>query len=179
VEAHSGVGGAAIVCLIRREAQHRVALDPKRLQKAIKAAAAGEYDVFHISCHGDHEGIRLADETDLSWSQLAEFFQEAQWAPKALVMSSCVGGDKNIASAFKDCSPRPEVIFGAEANDDDDLLSFSGACVSWSILYGLLADHGMDRATFKDAVTKMNFVTRHRFVYRRWDGKQYRRYPNR
>jgi hypothetical protein len=30
---------------------------------------------------------------------------------------------------------------------------------------------------FKDAVTKMNLITNHGFVYRRWNENKYRRYP--
>jgi hypothetical protein len=70
------------------------------------------------------------------------------------------------------------VIFGAEANEDEHLLTFPGACVSWPILYTALATKGMSPDAFRDAVNKMNKVTTHRFVYRRWDGKKYRRYPS-
>jgi len=99
--------------------------------------------------------------------------------PKALILSSCVGGDRGIAQAFKKRKRRPDVIFGAEADEDENLLSFPGACISWPILYTVLATKGRTREAFKDAVNKMNHITPHRFVYRRWDGQGYRRYPSR
>jgi hypothetical protein len=37
----------------------------------------------------------------------------------------------------------------------------------------------MTRHAFQDAVGKMNLITKHKFVYRRWDGDYYRRYPGR
>lgn len=98
--------------------------------------------------------------------------------PEALILSSCIGGDHGIARAFEECKQRPDVIFGAEANEDEHLLTFPGACVSWPILYTALATKGMSPDAFRDAVNKMNKVTTHRFVYRRWDGKKYRRYPS-
>jgi hypothetical protein len=99
--------------------------------------------------------------------------------PRALILSSCIGGHRGIAGAFKERSRRPEVIFGAEAKDDEHLLTFSGACISWPILYTVLATVGMNPEAFKDAVNKMNHITPHQFVYRRWDEEQYRRYPSR
>lgn len=70
------------------------------------------------------------------------------------------------------------MIFGAEA-DDEHLLTFPSACISWPILYSILATRGMTAPAFKDAVNKMNYVAPHRFVYRRWDEDKYRRYPSR
>jgi hypothetical protein len=37
----------------------------------------------------------------------------------------------------------------------------------------------LTRDAFKDAVTKMNLITNHEFVYRRWHDGEYRRYPAR
>ena len=68
------------------------------------------------------------------------------------------------------------MIFGAEADEEECLLTFPGACISWPILYTSLATRGKNPKAFKDAVKKMNLITPHRFVYRRWDGKEYRCY---
>jgi hypothetical protein len=67
---------------------------------------------------------------------------------------------------------RPAVIFGPEAEDKDDLITLPSACISWSILYSVLAERGLTPDAFKEAVKKMNSVTPHQFVYRGWDGKR-------
>jgi hypothetical protein len=70
------------------------------------------------------------------------------------------------------------VIFGSEATKPNEI-TFPGACIAWPILYTSLATRGMTRHAFQDAVGKMNLITKHKFVYRRWDGDYYRRYPGR
>jgi hypothetical protein len=97
------------------------------LCKAIKTASDNAYDVSHLSCHGSKKGVRLTDRTRLSWTDLANCFQRASRIPKALILSSCVGGDGGIARAFEQRKLRPEVVFGAEADDEDHLLTFPGA----------------------------------------------------
>jgi hypothetical protein len=97
--------------------------------------------------------------------------------PSALILSSCLGGDKGIAQAFEKHERRPKVIFGTESQDKK--LTFSGACISWPILYTDLVKRGMTKEVFMDAVDKMNRITPHEFVYRRWDGEKYVRHPSR
>jgi len=168
-----------IVRLLDGKASYRIVLNTDLLCRAIKAASDNRYDIFHLSCHGSKKGIRLTDNTRLSWAELADCFQKADATPKALILSSCVGGDGGIARAFEERKRRPQVIFGAEADDDEHLLTFPTACISWPILYTILATRGMTAPAFKDAVNKMNHVAPHRFVYRRWDDDKYRRYPRR
>jgi hypothetical protein len=168
-----------IVRLLKGRTCYRIVLNPKLLRRAFKEAGENGYDVFHLSCHGDEEGVRVSNGTDISWRQLADYFQEAKQAPPILVLSSCIGGDAEVARAFNEHSRRPTIIFGAEATDETDLLTLPGACISWSILYSVLAADGMTPDAFKEAVAKMNKVTPHQFVYRRWDDKRksYARYP--
>jgi hypothetical protein len=168
-----------IVRLLDGKASYRIVFNNDLLCRAIESASENSYDVFHLSCHGSKKGVRLTDGTRLSWPDLADCFQQADKMPKALILSSCVGGDGGIAREFEKRKRRPDVIFGSEASDDDDLLTFPGACIAWPILYTVLATQGMNATAFKDAVKKMNAVTSHQFVYRRWDRKSYRRYPSR
>lgn len=168
----------AIARVLGWESDYKIALDRKNLRRAIKTACADDYDILHLSCHGDEEGIQLTDETLLSWDELADCFQERERMPSALVMSSCVGGDRGIARAFGQRKRWPEVIFGSEATKPNEI-TFPGACIAWPILYTSLATRGMTRDAFKDAVRKMNLVTKHKFIYRRWDRDQYRRFPRR
>jgi hypothetical protein len=166
-----------IVRLLDGKTSYKIVMNMPLLCRAIKLASANSYDIFHLSCHGDKEGIQLGGKTDISWKKLAECFQEAAGhMPKALVISSCAGGDVGIARAFKHCRRRPDVIFGAEGMGED-VLTFPGACTTWPILYTKLATCGMTRDAFKDAVDKMNHITSHRFVYRRWKQDRYLRHP--
>jgi hypothetical protein len=168
----------SIARVLNWESEYKIALDGKNLRRAIKTACTDDYDVLHLSCHGDEEGIQLTDETLLSWNELADCFQERERMPCALVISSCVGGDHGIARAFGQRKRRPDVIFGSEATKPNEI-TFPGACIAWPILYTSLATRGMTRHAFQDAVGKMNLITKHKFVYRRWDGDYYRRYPGR
>ena len=172
-----GHAAEEIVRLLDGRTRYRIVLNKTLLRRAIKEAANNDYSIFHLSCHGDESGVQLSGNRDVSWQELAEYFQKAKSAPEALVLSSCVGGDAGIARAFGKLDQRPTVIFGAEATKKDDLITLPSACISWSILYSVLATEGMTPDAFKEAVTKMNKVTPHQFVYRRWDDKGYRRYP--
>src|SRR5271155_5408300 len=80
----------AMARVLHWKAAYKIALNAKTLFRAIKAASTGGYDILHLSCHGDEEGIQLTDETELSWDELADSFQRAAQVPHALVISSCV-----------------------------------------------------------------------------------------
>ena len=168
----------AMARVLHWKATYKIALNAETLCRAIKASSSGGYDILHLSCHGSAKGIQLTDETELSWSELADCFQQVERIPQALVISSCVGGDGGIARAFRDRKRRPSVIFGAEGKATRRI-TFTGACITWPILYTALAKGGLTRDAFKDAVTKMNLITKHEFVYRRWHDGKYRRYPSR
>jgi hypothetical protein len=174
-----GHAAEEIIRLLNGRTRYRIVLNKTLLRRAIKEAADNSYEIFHLSCHGDEDGVQLSGKRNMSWQELAEYFQEAKSAPSVLVLSSCVGGDAGIARGFEKLDRRPTVIFGAEATAEDDLITLPNACISWSILYSVLAAEGMTPEAFKEAVTKMNKVTPHQFVYRRWDGEKYLRYPGR
>jgi hypothetical protein len=161
-----------IVRLLRGRAFYKIVITQSLLQTAIKFASTNACDIFHLSCHGSQQGIRLTDGTRLRWDELAGLFQEANPIPKALVLSSCHGGDAGITTAFSKLPHRPDVIFGTEG---ENTLTFSGACISWPILYADLKDNGMTRSAFQAAVKKRNSITPHQFIYRRWD-KNKRKY---
>lgn len=168
----------AIAKVLHWRASYKITLDAGTLSRAIKHASQNGYDILHLSCHGDEDGIQLSDLTELSWDHLADCFQDLNPIPKALVISSCVGGDAGVAHSFRSNKRRPTVIFGAEGRKRQRI-TFPGACISWPILYTSLARAGLTPEAFKDAVAKMNMITKHEFVYRRWHNGNYRRYPAR
>lgn len=164
------------VRLLGGQAFYRIVITEELLERAIKRAAKRRCEIFHLSCHGDEDGICLTDETELTWDELAHKFEQARFAPRALVLSSCLGGDRGVSRVFKSSDFRPEMIFGSEA-DKASKITFSGACIAWAILYSELVHAGVTADAFRDAVDKMNYATPHEFVYRRWDTDRYRRYP--
>ena len=127
-----------IIRLLDGRVSYRIVLNENLLRRAIKTASENAYYIFHLSRHGDEEGIQLSDETDIALEAVADCFQKFHYMPAALVLSSCVGGDGGIARAFKNYRQRPDVIFGAEGKDEH-AITFPGACISWPILYTELA----------------------------------------
>ena len=77
------------------------ALDLRHFRKAIDLAARDNYEVLHLSCHGDDIGIALTDNTYIEWPQFAAIFQEKRYKPAALVISACCGAsdDKSARQA--------------------------------------------------------------------------------
>lgn len=175
-----------IARLLGGRAFYRIVISRDLLAEAIHRAKKSDCEVFHLSCHGlvDSDdtalGVALTSGETLSWDELAGCFEDAGYAPEALVLSSCLGGDRGAARAFKAQAQRPRVIFGSEGERKNSL-TFAGACVSWPILYTELETQGMAREVFRDAIDKMNSVAAHKFVYWRWDDDRdgYRRYPAR
>lgn len=112
-----------IVRLLDGKASYRIVLNAEMLRRAITSASENAYDVFHLSCHGSKKGVRLTDNTRLSWGEVADCFQKAA-PPKALILSSCVGGDGGIARAFEERKRRPQVILGPRPTTTSTCLPF-------------------------------------------------------
>jgi hypothetical protein len=166
-----------IVRLLGGRTFYRIVMTPSLFYKALRYGLKSNCDTFHLSCHGDDAGICFTNGDYWSWENLAHAFEQANYSPAALILSSCLGGDGGAPRAFRDSRQRPTVIFGSEASADK--LTFSGACISWPILYAELVTGGMAQKVFRGAVDKMNKVSGHQFVYWRWAGGRYLRYPPR
>jgi hypothetical protein len=108
-----GIAAQGILNILRIRNELRFALDREHFEKAIADAKAQNSTVIHLSCHGDEDGIALANNYQPSWDKFADLFQHNNWSPKALVMSACCGATSGIRDAFKDKSKKPEIIFGS------------------------------------------------------------------
>lgn len=159
---------------IQVECELRMVLDEKHFALAIEEAVQKECHVFHLSCHGDDNGIALSDNTPLSWDAFAEMFQKVAHAPEVLVMSTCCGASGEIGKAFTKRKKRPKIIFGSTK-----ALSYSQYCAAWAILYHRLASDGVSRDAAQNAIRQIVAVVDDSFMYRRWYDlkKQYRYYP--
>jgi hypothetical protein len=156
---------------------YRPALNQAMLVRAIDEATRRDATVFHLSCHGNEEGVVLADDTPLPWDELAELFQPFATESRLLVNSSCGGGHGGCANAFQKASNRFGYICGSTA----DIVDFQDSCIAWSILYNVIANaENTSPPTMRSAIEKINAVVAGDFVYRRWDSRlgKYRYYPS-
>jgi hypothetical protein len=155
--------------------QHVEFIDHAHFGKAIAAAAKQDFEVIHLSCHGNDDGIALSDDTRLNWAEFATIFKTHQCRPLVLVMSTCCGAASGIGDAFRKLTHCPAIILGSTTP-----LSYADYCVAWAILYRQLPEDGVTRGAAKTAMRKINAVVANQFVYRRWDSKtrKYLYYPS-
>jgi hypothetical protein len=158
------------------ENQLRMVLDLGFFKQAIRDAAAHGFDVLHLSCHGNDDGIALCDNTQPTWDDFVRIFDDMRYSPSALVMSACCGASSGISTAFRDVTHRPKIIFGSTTP-----LGYSEYCVAWAILYHRLQVDGVRRNAARIAMQHINAVVVDQFVYRRWDDDReaYASYPGR
>jgi hypothetical protein len=141
-------------------------IDHEHFAIAIAAAAKQDFEVIHLSCHGNDDGIALSDDTRLNWAEFATIFETHQCRPLVLVMSTCFGAPSGIGDAFRKLTHGPAIIFGSTTP-----LSYADYCVAWAILYRELLEDGVTRGAAKTAMRRINAVGANQFVYRRWDSK--------
>lgn len=177
-----GYAANELLKVLRVPSRYRIVLDRKMLKKAVAEAAKFEADIFHLSCHGDELGIQLADGDDLDWDALAEDLAPLAAPNRIFINAGCVGGHNGIAKAFRATRKRFGFLCGSTRSVDDGGVGYHDACLAWSILYNVLANHGSrSRVAFQDAIDRINAAVAGDFVYRRWDGKNrcYRSYRGR
>ena len=150
------------------------ALDKPHFEKAIARAAADDYDVVHLSCHGDDVGIALTDSELIDWPHFAKLFRTHKCNPHALVMSSCCGATDDIANEFEKVSHGPYIIFGST-----DERNYNEYAVAWTILYNLFKTKGVHRGVAMEALRAIRAVAHNNFRYLRWhdEKKEFVQYP--
>lgn len=153
--------------------EYRVVITEELLKRAIEEAVEGGFDVFHFSSHGNDEGVSLTDRTWLSWLRFARLIKPFADPDRHLVVSSCQGGHAGLTKALEKTGAVFATVFGSTA----PAVHFTESCLAWSILYNRLADHGYERAQLKKTLDVVNSAVEGDFVYRRWTGTAYRRYP--
>jgi hypothetical protein len=163
-----------ILKIIGTRTEYRVAFTKPFVERAISEAAEGNFQVLHFSSHGNDEEVILTNGVRLSWSEFAELIRPVSGLDRALVMSTCGGGDRELTKALVEAG----VIFGWVFGSTADIVYFTDACLAWSILYNRLTDHGFERDELMKSLEAINAAIVGDFVYRRWDGKKYRRHPS-
>lgn len=167
-----GRGVHTLLDAMQVKSELRMVLRPKYLRAAI-IRAARDFDVLHLSCHGDEDGISIVD-ADLSWEEFVDLFRDTPHDLPALVLSSCCGASSDITRAFATSAKRPRIIFGST-----EALTYGDYCVAWAILYNRFRTNGVSRDSARQAMKQINAVVHQSFVYRRWDEqtKRYLKYP--
>ncbi|MGO4124012.1 hypothetical protein AB4Z01_06410 [Inquilinus sp. YAF38] len=152
----------------------RYVLDEDHFHKSIEEASQKEFDIVHLSCHGDEIGIALADDTRLGWKNFSDAFQIIKH-PFTLIMSSCCGASSGIGDSFRSQKNKPAIIFGST-----DALDMGQYAIAWSILYYKFRVKGVDKNTAQEALRQIVAVSDKSFIYRRWDDdeQKYLIFPN-
>ena len=160
---------------------YKIVFDKDHLARAVRDARTGDFQVLHISAHGDDRGTSLTDGNSVTWLDLAELLRTFGGAPnkatRILVVSSCMGGYVGLSKALQRHNVAFRFIFGSTARAG---VGFTHSCLAWSILYNRLVELGSSRfdlAKLRITLDKINQVVPGDFVYRRWNGKVYLRYP--
>lgn len=171
-----GVAAQGILNILGVENELRFVLDREHFEEAIADAKGLNCNLVHLSCHGDEDGIALANDYQPSWDKFADLFQENAWCPKALVMSSCCGATSGIRKAFQKKPRRPGIIFGSS-----DERSYGEYTVAWAILYHRFKKDGVNKDAAQQALKEIHAVVSDKFLYRRWSDsrREYRFYPGR
>lgn len=154
--------------------EYRIALTRDLLERAVSECRRRNYEVFHFSSHGSAKRVTLADGTKLKWSEFARLLKPCSGIGKALVMSTCQGG----VAALTDALVEENVVFGWVFGSTAEIVYFPESCLAWSILYNKLADDGFSREALRKTLTAINAAIEGDFVYRRWNGTRYLRFPS-
>jgi hypothetical protein len=162
---------AQILRLLRVEAVCRTVIDRNHLSKAIQEAMKIKSSVFHLSCHAGQDGFDLTAEENLSWTDLAKIAKN-HLKKVMLCLSGCEAGNIATAEAFRKQGTPPPYIVGPETD-----VGYAQACVAWSVFYHYLAQNGVSKEHMQCALDRMNQAVNSKFLYRRWTGKKYLRYP--
>jgi hypothetical protein len=153
--------------------EYRIAFTRPLVERAIAEAAKSKAQVLHFSSHGNYTGVFLTNGTKLSWAAFVDLIKPVAGPDKALVMATCGGGDQELTKALTAAG----VVFGWVFGSTAEKVHFSDCCLGWSILYNRLCDHGFDKSALMTTLKAINAAIDGDFVYRRWTGKKYYRFP--
>lgn len=103
-----GYAAHEVLRIQQTTADYRVSLDKARLIRAIAEAHLYKFKVFHLSCHGNDDGVVLSDGCFLDWLSLGKLFRRYASEDRVLVLSCCSGGYVGVTKAFK----KENIVFG-------------------------------------------------------------------
>ena len=156
------------------ETRYRMVLTKALLAAAAREAGFWRSNIFHLSCHGDDNGIVTSDGVRTDWLEFAAMVHRIAVPGRSLVISCCSGGYVGLSKALQKTGGTFDYIFGSTAKDG---VGFTDSCLAWSILYSMLATYGFKPTDLRDTINVINSAVPGDFVYRKWNGSVYRPYP--
>jgi len=166
-----GAAISQILKLLGVRVAYRIVTDRVRLGRAVKEAKRKSFTVFHLSCHANRDGMELTSGPDLQWSKFA-VLAGGRRSGTMLCLSACEAGNHAVAIALKHGGSTPDYIVGPESEP-----TYAQTCVAWSVFYHSLARKGISTKNMQHALCRMNRAVDTDFLYRRWIGEKYVRYP--
>lgn len=148
---------------------YRLVLTRNLLERAIQEADSGDYEIFHLSCHGNSDGIQLADGDQINWLDLGLMFKKYAKKNRILVMASCSGGHNDLTKALKKSRSLFGYVVGSASKEG---VGFTDSCIAWSIFYREIIQKGLDQSVLQHAIKIINRSCEGEFVYRRWDASK-------
>ena len=136
------LGGTAvrnILDLLGIECTYKLILSKKFLLNSLKDIS--DFDVIHIECHSDKEGICYSPDRrkSLSWSKLSDVITEINdLKGKFLVISGCLAG--NINSKAKILAKKNKGFKRVFAFDEE--IAFDKAIAVWGGFYFMMSRSG-------------------------------------
>ena len=153
---------------------YRVVLTKRLLAAAVKEAESWNSSLFHLSCHGDDNGIVLSAGTSVGWLEFAAMIRPIAVPGRSLVMSCCSGGYVGLSKALQKAGGAFDYVFGSTAVEG---VGFTECCLAWSILHSRLVTYGFKPTDLRGTINVINSAVPGDFVYRKWNGSVYRPYP--
>jgi hypothetical protein len=83
---------------------------------------------LHIECHGDKEGIQLADDSQMSWNRLRPLLASIHLASRMNLifwLASCHGGYSVLACRYHETAPFTVMVGPGREIDPSTLLAFT------------------------------------------------------
>jgi hypothetical protein len=103
---------------------------------AFVIASGGIGLCLHIECHGDKDGIELADGSQMSWSRLRPLLVNIHLASRMnliLWLASCYGGYFVLACRYNETVPFTVIVGPGNEIDEGTLLAFT--CTFYTELF--------------------------------------------
>jgi hypothetical protein len=163
-----GVSAHNLLKTMHVDVELHMVITPDYLKKAVEKASQEDFNILHLSCHGNDEGIAVGQpDHALAWDEFVGLFQEVCSEVPALVMSTCCGAAEGVSKVFSDYKQRPTFIFGSTKE-----LGYSEYAAAWAILYHRMATDGVSLDTAQLAMEQISSVVDSSFIYRRWSDEK-------
>ncbi len=127
-----------ILSLHGKNCKYRYVRTRQEFEKAVKQFGKSRYRYLHISSHADVEGMRMTNQEDIDFDELAEILN-VHLSDRRLFLSACEMVHIDCAKAI---IPRSGCLSVIGPNEN---VYFSDAAVLWAALYHLMFSHNSEQ----------------------------------